>query len=112
MDEEEYINNLKVLVNKIPGHNKKDFVFIAPWLSLDNDPWVKDIKENDTLLTKYRKALKEFCIENKYLYIDPNSRIKKAFKENSPSKYLVDHIHPNSKEGIYLYSRAVLDASE
>ena len=111
MDEVEYIEDLKLLVDKIPNNNEKDFVFIAPWLSLDNDPWIRDVKEKNKLLTKYRKSLKKFCLENNYLYIDPNSRIEDAFKKNSPSKYLVDHIHPNSKEGIYLYSRAVMDAS-
>ena len=59
------------------------------------------------LFEKYDRILKLFCIRNDYLYINPNEYIFNIMKQNY-SKFMIDHIHPNNKYGIELYSEAVL----
>ncbi len=110
MDEDEYIKDISKLIEKIPNRNTASFVFIAPWFSLDTDPFMKDNDDKKDSLNKYRKSLEKFCDRNDYLYIDPNGKIEEEVLKN-PDKYLTDYIHPNKEEGIYLYSRAVIDFS-
>ena len=70
------------------------------------------VLERDKFMQEYGKALVEFCKENEFLYIDPNPLIKAVLTKEAPSRYLLDYIHPNVKNGIYLYSLMVLEASK
>ena len=57
---------------------------------------------------EYSKALAEYCREQGFLFIDPNSHINSILRLYPDSRYLVDFIHPNSMNGIQLYSESVL----
>ena len=56
----------------------------------------------------YSQALDAYCTEENFLFVNPNERINSMLRLYPDSKYLVDFIHPNSTEGIRLYSESVL----
>ena len=86
-----------------------DFVFIAPWYSIDGDPYCKmSFREKTALNDEYSKALEEYCLDNSLKMIDPNEYIKNVLAVSPDKKYLLDHIHPNSTSGVVMYSEAVL----
>jgi len=111
MDADSYTANINLLVEEIKAANPgAQFVFINPWLALDNDPYTAvPNEERDELLAEYGQALKKYCNMNSYVYIDPNPAIFTVLTNKITSDYLVDHIHPNAGQGIILYSRAVLE---
>ena len=110
MNEAEYIDNLKLIIETIKNSNAR-FVFIAPWNSLENDTNSKlEVKEKQKYMDIYSATLKEFCDQYNYLYINPNEIIFNVLNNESYEKYLVDFIHPNNKNGIELYSNAVQEA--
>ena len=111
MSADSFIANIRVLIEDIKAKNPTvEFVFISPWLALDNDPYsALSINDRDAMLSEYGSALKHFCDENDYLFIDPNPSIRKTFSLNVTSDYLLDHIHPNASKGIALYSKAVIE---
>jgi len=114
MDSSQYIQNLVTLINSIQIHfPEARFAFISPWLAMENDKVSRlSVLERDKFMQEYGKALAEFCKENEFLYIDPNPLIKAVLTKEAPSRYLLDYIHPNVKNGIYLYSLMVLEASK
>lgn len=109
MRKEEYIKNLQKIINLAKKYNQKSkIVIISPWWSNNKDK-VSRLGESEKkrLFEKYDRILKLFCIRNDYLYINPNEYIFNIMKQNY-SKFMIDHIHPNNKYGIELYSEAVL----
>ena len=86
--------------------------YITPWLSLISDI-VTPLSQNEKneLFIKYSNSLKNYSLENEYLYINPNDYILNKLKEIDSKYYLKDHIHPNKINGINLYSEAVLFSS-
>jgi poly-gamma-glutamate capsule biosynthesis protein CapA/YwtB (metallophosphatase superfamily)/lysophospholipase L1-like esterase len=109
----EYVQNISEIVSEIKktAPNAK-FALIAPWRTQNNDPHcVSSIEERGQLYTSFSEQLKVYCETCHFTYIDPNPYIKSILDVQSPSKYLVDYIHPSAKEGIRLYSMAVLTAS-
>lgn len=114
MDQESYIGNINTLISKIRDNNPKaEFVCIAPWLALVNDPYSRvPVQERDTLLNEYSEALRDYCEENGHLFINPNPAISEVLSKYPPSDYLLDHIHPNANRGIALYSEKTLIGEE
>ncbi len=101
------------LVQEIKGKRREaKFVFIGAWTTDHHDPVsVLGEMERMEMLSKYRKSLKSYADDHNHLYIDPNPGINKVLRSEYPPKYLNDHIHPNSHEGIILYSAKVFEAS-
>ncbi len=113
MTPEEYIANLQKLrdgiYKKIPTAK---FIFIAPWTSTDGDivselPFEEKIKLNNL----YSETLKNWCIAQKEIFVNPNPYIEERLKVFPHKKYLVDFIHPNSDNGVELYAEAVLSSN-
>ena len=110
MTPEEYVENLAKLRNgileKIPDAK---FVFIASWTSTDGDfvsalPFDEKIKLNNA----YTSALKNWCIAQGELFINPNPYIDERLKVFPHKDFLVDFIHPNADKGVKLYAAAAL----
>jgi lysophospholipase L1-like esterase len=112
MTKERYIQNIETIIRFAKGNSHiSKFVLIAPWLSDKNDA-VSRLNEyqKNKLLKEYSESLNEFSNKNDYLFINPNNYIFKKI-QNNITKYLLDHIHPNEKDGIELYSEAVINSS-
>lgn len=85
-------------------------MFIAPWYSIDGDPFCPlSFKDKTTLNNEYSAALEALCGSNGDTFIDPNGFIAECIGQKPCGYYLVDHIHPNSARGVRLYSEAVLN---
>lgn len=110
----EYIDNLKSLVAR--GRelsSTAQFIFIAPWCSIPEDP-IPPISqsEKESLMKAYSKALQQFCQSQGHLYLDPNPILDFLIKHPQLRKhYMQDHIHPTHPHGCYLYSAAVWEAA-
>ncbi len=112
MNPKEYVETLQKLRDgirkKIPAAK---FVFIAPWTSTDGDfvsqlPFNEKIKLNNA----YTDALKNWCIAQGEIFINPNPYIESRLKVFPQKDYLVDFIHPNADKGVELYATAILSA--
>ena len=113
MNPVEYVNQIDKIVNLTKNKNKVNkYIFIAPWCSTPNDN-ISRLKHKDKkeLMKKYSLELKNYADKKNYSFIEPNEYLEKVVNNNI-KKYLVDYIHPNKKQGIELYSEAVLFSSE
>ena len=68
------------------------------------------LNEKNKLYEEYTKALENYSKKNNYLFINPNPILEKTLNNSNTSYYLIDYIHPNHT-GLYLYSEAILEAS-
>lgn len=109
MTAEEYIMNLETIVEAVTKVNSSvKFVFITPWYSVESDPIsVLSYQDKMNMNQVYSDVLKEWCLENEYLYIDPQPYIIERINQEDASYYLLDYIHPNKLEGIEMYAEAV-----
>lgn len=109
MTPEEYISRLQSL-EKIIREKRKDskFAYIAPWWSDDGDPYTP-LKYGEKLAMNnaYSQILKDYCEREGHEYFDVNGYISAKVLASTARFYLNDHIHPNSRRGIYLYSEAL-----
>lgn len=88
------------------------FIFVSPWPPLDNDIFtILSSEERQELFAEYIEAERRFCEKNGHIFIDVTTDLTEAFSKDSYSKHLVDHIHPNSGEGIRLYSQLVANVT-
>ena len=111
MTAKNYIEQLKNIVNLVQNKTAK-FIFISPWYSTSDDIYSKlNHSEKLKLIKEYSLAMQNFARRNKYIYINPNDYLEKHINNNE-KKYMVDFIHPNSNEGIKLYSEAVFIKSK
>ena len=110
MSPSEYVSNIDLLVSKIMEYNEEaNFVFISPWLALDNDPCTMlSNADRDMMLAEYGEDLRLYCEAQGHCYLNPNPAISEVLKKYPPKDYLLDHIHPNPGAGIVLYSQKVL----
>ncbi|MBQ7265189.1 MAG: CapA family protein [Firmicutes bacterium] len=110
MTKESFIKETDTLKTKLSQKNPKArFIFIAPWYSTDADPYSKlTFKEKTALNQEYCEALKNYCQKENITFINANDYIKETLTLYPQKTYLLDHIHPNSSEGVKLYSEAVL----
>ena len=97
-----YINNIKTIVELTQGED----IILAPWQTTKKDYNIsKNDNEKRLLYNIYNDELKKL---NNVYYIDPNPYIKKVIYHNNEKDYIIDGVHPNSDEGIKLYSFAVM----
>lgn len=109
MTSEEYIKNIKSITNLL--QNK--IILIAPWYSMNYDKVTNlTVNEKEKLFDEYSKALENFANENNYTYINANNDLKNILNNTNTSFYLKDYIHPNGYNGIYLYSKIILENSK
>lgn len=110
MTADDYIAELAGLSDLIRKANPDaGLVFIAPWTSIDGDPYTDlSYAEKTDLNGQYTDALKNWCQSEGFTFIDANPFIEDALMRKPSSFYLIDHIHPNSTAGIRLYSEAVM----
>ena len=109
MNKTDYIKNIDIIVKFAKKNNKgAKFVFIAPWL-LNLEDKVSKLKESDRnkLLDEYSEGLGNYCYKNNFLFINPNKYIKEKIKNNR-NHNIFDQIHGKAKQGIELFSEAVL----
>ena len=110
MTSEEYTTNLQALQNAIKEKQPEaKLIFITPWTSTDGDlnsklPFADKMEMNQT----YSVALKKWCSESGNIYINPNKHIADTLSCYPHGRYLTDFIHPNGRQGVQLYSEAVL----
>lgn len=110
MDPTSYITNLDTLIHQIFEKNQNaEFILVRPWPALANDPFTPlPASERDKLFSDYGSALEIYSKQKNFLYADPSRKIAPVFSIQSESKFLLDHIHPNSTKGIKLYSDSFL----
>ena len=110
MNEDEYIRRLQALEQLIREKcPEARFAYIAPWWSSDGDPFCPLSFEDKTAKNqRYSQALRQHCEREGYPFFDVNDYISREVLGNIDKYYLVDHIHPDSVRGIYLYSKALL----
>ena len=65
-------------------------------------------KEKTKLNNEYSSALEEYCRDHFVGYINANKEIQTELLTSPDRRYLLDHIHPNSTNGVVMYSEAVL----
>ena len=108
MDAKNYINQLEKLVDFAKNKNeKRKFIFIAPWFSTSDDGVSRlDHINKQKMMKEYSLELQKFSKKNNYIFIDPNDYLEKIVTQNK-SKYFLDFIHPNSHDGIELYSESI-----
>ena len=110
----DYIENLNMLVSKARElSSTAQFIFIAPWCSIPEDP-VPPISqsEKEKLMKIYSDALQQFCRSKNHLYLNPNPILNFLIKHPQlRAHYMKDHIHPTFPHGCYLYSAAVMEAA-
>jgi hypothetical protein len=110
-DSENYIQQINEIVNLAKNKNSK-FIFIAPWFSTSYDI-ISEIKHEDKLklIKEYSLAIENYSKINNHIFINPNEYLEKIIINNT-ERYMVDFIHPNSNEGIELYSESVFANSK
>ena len=111
MNSENYIQQINEIVNLAKNKNSK-FIFIAPWFSTSYDI-ISEIKHEDKLklIKEYSLAIENYSKINNHIFINPNEYLEKIIINNT-ERYMVDFIHPNSNEGIELYSESVFASSK
>ena len=108
MTPDEYIAELREL-EKLIDHDNSRFVYIAPWYSIDGDPFCPLSYEDKLAKNElYSSALEKYCQSEGRMFINANNVICDAIMHKPAGYYLLDHIHPNTKRGVYLYSQAVI----
>lgn len=109
MTPEEYISRLQSLENLIrQKRSDAQFVYIAPWWADDGDkPSALKYDEKLKMNSSYSQALRDYCDREGREYFDVNGYISAKVLASTYRYYLNDHIHPNSRRGIYLYSEAL-----
>ena len=100
---EEYTDNLDTIVASIRESSPDaKMYFIAPW------PFVNYPNEMVARREDYSDALRSWCADNGYIFIEPAPIILPVIEGEDGADYLADSIHPNRVRGLGLYSYAVL----
>ena len=110
MTAEDYINGIDELRTRLLEKNTSArFVFIAPWYSADGDPFCSLSFEAKTQLNEeYSQALQKYCEEHEIGFVNANAYIRDMLGKNPDSLFLLDHIHPNSVQGVIMYFKSAL----
>lgn len=113
MTAESFIANVDAVMQAVRQKNPgARLAFIAPWQSAPHDPICKCTREEkDRLYAEYTEALQRYCRQNGLLFIDPNPYICQKRAQRFWNTCMKDHIHPNARNGIRLYSEAVVRGS-
>ena len=111
---DDYVTNINKIVSLLKQNNPNaNFVLVAPFISTRSDT-VTRVKgeEKQKLYDDFSNSLKTYSKNNNYLFSNPNSIITNTLNTTNNKIYMRDFIHPNRTNGIYLYSKAVLDSIE
>ena len=110
----DYVSNIAAVEEEIRQIAPDSTVwFIAPWISFDGDQVSPlPVEEVTARRIQYSEALEQFCEEHGDHYIDPNPYIEDAVMHAPQTDYLLDWIHPNVRQGVALYSEAVIISSD
>ena len=110
---EDYVSNIAVIEDEIRQIAPNSTIwFIAPWISFDGDQVSPlPLEEVNSRRLQYSEALEQFCDAHGDHYIDPNPYIEDAVMHAPQTDYLLDWIHPNVRQGVALYSEAVIMSS-
>ena len=109
MTKEQYIKNINIIVQYLKMNNDNSkFIFISPVLFFQNDDNFRGEKK---LQDEFSESLKKYSKKQNYLYINPNQYIQSFIKKNY-TKYIINKLYFNEKEGIELYNEAILNNSE
>jgi lysophospholipase L1-like esterase len=102
---EEYTDRLEKLsaIIRSKSPNAKIY-FIAPWT------FTGQYKQYEERGDQFRAALAKWCERSGVVCIDPHPYISSVLKEKGESVFMRNDLHPNSPQGIGLYSYAVLKA--
>ncbi len=105
----EYITNIDKIVKLIPN-KKATVVLITPWKTLPSDITSKyDLYSRNRLIEECSKRQQKYANKHGYIHIDPNPYITQFIENTNAYLYYKDPIHPNEKNGVKLYSYAVLE---
>ena len=106
MNENDFVIQMDKIVNLTKNKNSR-YIFIMPWISTSDDLLSK-LKHEDkiNMMKKYSFALENYSKRNNFIFVDPNEYLERFILKNK-TKYMVDYIHPNYKEGIELYSESI-----
>ena len=101
----EFTGRIEKLANTIrsTSPNAKIY-FISPWIFFAED------KECIERGVQYRIALEEWCGKSNCIYVNPVPVLASVLDDEDRGKYMIDGFHPNSPNGVGLYSYAVLKA--
>lgn len=103
-----YIRNLQTITDYI--RKKKSnarFVFIAPWQRFPETEVEKIAR------LQYTHVQKVWCKKNNFVFVDPNPYIADMISKSKYfNYYMIDRTHPNSSNGMKMYSEAVLNSAE
>ncbi|MCQ2547808.1 MAG: SGNH/GDSL hydrolase family protein, partial [Clostridia bacterium] len=107
---DQYVKKIGKLISNIQEKNSEaKFVLIPPFISRKNDPVsTRSYKDKLKMNSEFAEALKKYCDDNSYTYINPNKYIKERCQKYGYDDYLLDYIHPGPNRGILTYSRAAL----
>lgn len=98
----ERIEKLAILLRSKSPNAK--IYFIAPWI------YFSEFSENTERGIQFREALEVWCGTNDCIYVDPVPVLSSLLGNENRGKYMIDGVHPNTPDGIGLYSYAVLKA--
>ena len=103
--EEEYISNLQALSEHLlsvsPGAK---MYFISPWVLWDHP------EEIISRRTEFCEALSSWCDGVQRIYEDPYPVILSVLEKEGADRYMYNDFHPNSPDGVGLFSYSVLQA--
>ena len=111
MTSQDYVTKINELTNIILAkNNNAKFIYIAPFISLENDTnTMLTHQEKIALIQEYSAKLKTYADNNNHIFIDINTALSDVFSKYIVSNYMLDAIHPNSSEGIKLYAKLALE---
>ena len=100
-----YTEDLENLVQILRSKSSDaKFYFITPWTMQGQD------EATESRASDYRASLIRWCDEKGYICINPDPVLTSVFKNKGTTDYMKDNFHPNTPNGVGLYSYAVLKA--
>ena len=102
---EDYVKELQHLTGILLAISPDSkLYFISPWMYFDAGMNLK------ARYAQYRDALCEWCEETGHIFLDTEPILSSVFEKQDVYVYTLDGLHPNAKNGVGLYSYAVLKA--
>ncbi|MBR6484283.1 MAG: SGNH/GDSL hydrolase family protein [Clostridiales bacterium] len=100
---EEYISNLEILDGTLnttsPGSKR---YYITPWILIGFPEEYNEKRE------EFSESLYSWCNEKERICIDPFPVIDSFLEGDNISYFMHDAVHPNDRQGVQLFSYAVL----
>ena len=99
-----YVTKINELTNIILAkNNNAKFIYIAPFISLENDTNTL-LKHEDkiALISEYSNKLKTYTDNNNHIFIDINTALNDTFNKYIVSKYMLDALKTIKEEDILI----------